>query len=227
MADRRAFLEHFDGPYADFWKDQTRRYGHDEGHQRLIDLVSSFVPEGGLVLDCGMGNGFPFTLAWSARHRLAGCDLSTRALTLAREGLLGGAGTRLAAGDLRELPFRTGAAPVVVCARALNYVPETFQALAELWRVTAPGGQLVFDAFNRDHPERRRGRWKAILRRPWRLLNPAPGQQHSLRIAAVLARLRGQGASIRLFDDRGSPLPQDEAPWSKCTTVWIAAEKPR
>ena len=224
---RTAFRAFFDGPYADFWKDQARRYGHDEGHQQLIDLVSSLVPADGLLLDCGMGNGFPFTFAWSGRHRLAGCDLSTRALALARGSLAGGASTRLAAADLRALPFRTGAAQVVVCARALNYVPQTLQGLDELWRVAAPGGHLVFDAFNRDHPRRRRDARRDLLRRPWRLLFPAPGQQHSLRIPGVLERLRRRGAAVRLFDDRGAPLSEGTPPWSEHPTVWIAAGKPR
>ncbi len=223
-----SYQRYFDESYADFWKEQTRRYGHDEGHQRLIDLVSSLVPEGGLLLECGMGNGFPFTRAWSARHRLAGCDLSVRALTMARPDLGGGASARLAGADLRALPFRTGAGQAVVCARALNYVPQTWQALDELWRVTAPGGHLVFDAFNRDHPPRRRAALRAALRRPWRTLFPAPGQQHALRISGILDGLRARGASLSLFDDQGFPLPaQASAPWRDQPTLWIVAGKPR
>ena len=219
------YRAHFEGPYADFWKDQARRYGHDAGHQRLIDLVAALVPAGGMLLDCGMGNGFPFTIAWSRSLKVAGCDLSARALALARPELSGGAGARLAAGDLRALPFRTGAANVVACARATNYVPRFTEALEELWRVTAPGGWLVFDCFNRGHPARRKERRRLLLRSPWRLVFPAPGQQQSVDVLGVVRWLETRGGEVRLHDDQGFPLA-GAAPWPGTPTVWIAARKP-
>ncbi len=220
-----AYRAHFDGPYADFWKDQARRYGHDAGHQRLIDLVAALTQPGGLLLDCGMGNGFPFTIAWSRTLKVAGCDLSARALALARPELSGGARARLAAGDLRALPFRTGAAGVVTCARATNYVPRFLEALGELWRVTAPGGWLAFDCFNRAHPHRRKDRRRLLLRAPWRLLVPAPGQQQSVDVSGVVRWLEARGARVTLYDDQGFPLG-GTAPWPGTPTVWIAARKP-
>jgi ubiquinone/menaquinone biosynthesis C-methylase UbiE len=220
-----SYRAHFDGPYADFWKDQARRYGHDEGHQRLIDLVASRVPPGGLLLDCGMGNGFPFTIAWSKTLKVAGSDLSARALALARPQLSGGAGARLAAGDLGALPFRTGAAGVVVCARTTNYVPCFFKALAELWRVTAPGGWLAFDCFNRAHPIRRQARRRLLLRAPWQLLVPVPGQQQSVEIDRVVRWLEARGGEVRLHDVHACPL-QGNPPWAGFHTLWIVARKP-
>ncbi len=223
MSDR-SYLEHFDGPYADFWREQARLYGHDQGHQRLIDLVAGLVPPGGLLLDCGMGNGFPFTFAWSRGLRVAGCDLSGKALGMARGELSGGAGSRLASGDLSALPFRDGAASTVVCARAIHYVPDFYSALSELWRVTASGGCLVLDCFNRAHPSRRRSLARLAFQFPWRLFRPAAGQQHSIRVPTVLAWLNSRGASTTLYDDQGLPM-RDPEPWAQHPTVWIASRK--
>lgn len=212
----RGFREFFDGEYAEFWRGQARRYGHDDGHQRLIDLALSATPPGGLLLDCGMGNGFPFTLAWSRARRVAGCDLSEKALHLARPWLEGGAGARLAVADLAALPFKDGCAATVVSARALNYVPRFFDALAELWRVTAPGGHLIFDVFTRPPP------------RPWRhrlavlLGMELPGMQHAADVGRVRAWFSGQEARIRLHDDHGRPLA--EAGLER--TLWIVAARP-
>jgi len=52
-------------------------------------------------------------------------------------------------GRLERLPFADGVFDVVVAADVLEHVPDLPAAVAELARVLAPGGRLVFDTINR------------------------------------------------------------------------------
>jgi 2-polyprenyl-6-hydroxyphenyl methylase/3-demethylubiquinone-9 3-methyltransferase len=56
---------------------------------------------------------------------------------------------RPAQGRLERLPFADGAFDAVVAADVLEHVPDLPAAVAELARVLAPGGRLVFDTINR------------------------------------------------------------------------------
>ena len=79
------------------------------------------------VLDAGCGTG-----ALSAR--LAGLGARVAALDL-RGGPV--------RGDLRRLPFRTGAFDLEVCSLVLHYLRDPATAVAELARVLRPGGRLL------------------------------------------------------------------------------------
>jgi 2-polyprenyl-6-hydroxyphenyl methylase / 3-demethylubiquinone-9 3-methyltransferase len=102
---------------------------------------------GRLVLDAGCGGGLVARELAAAGATVVGLDRSLGSLGVARRA----AGERFKAmqGRLERLPFADGAFDVVVAADVLEHVPDLPAAVAELARVLAPGGRLVFDTINR------------------------------------------------------------------------------
>lgn len=110
------------------------------------------VAPGERVLDVGCGSGaVTRTLAQRVAPggRAVGLDASTALLKVARElankaGL--GAIIEFKDGDCRALPFPDASFDAVVAATTLSHVPDPRRALAEMVRVTRPGGRVgVFD----------------------------------------------------------------------------------
>ena len=110
------------------------------------------VAPGERVLDVGCGSGaVTRTLARriAPDGRAVGMDTSAALLEVARE-LAGDAGLdamiEFKEGDCRALPFPDASFDAVVAATTLSHVPDAQRALAEMVRVTRPGGRVgVFD----------------------------------------------------------------------------------
>lgn len=110
------------------------------------------VAPGELVLDVGCGSGaLTRTLAQriAPGGRVVGLDTSAALLKVAREladeAGLGGV-IEWKEGDCRALPFPNASFDAVVAATTLSHVPDVGRALAEMVRVTRPGGRVgVFD----------------------------------------------------------------------------------
>jgi len=102
---------------------------------------------GRLVLDAGCGGGLVARELAAAGATVVGMDRSGGSLRVARRAV--GASFRPVQGRLERLPFADGAFQVVVAADVLEHVPDLPAATAELARVLAPGGSLVFDTINR------------------------------------------------------------------------------
>lgn len=122
------------------------------------------------VLDVGCGWGRHLQLLEEAGHFVVGTDLSVALLRQAAEGraapeegpeagevpdhVQSTGSARLAAGDMRRLPFRAGSFDVVLnLATSLGlFVRDTpaVEALAEVRRVLRPGGRLLMEGMHRD-----------------------------------------------------------------------------
>jgi len=110
------------------------------------------VAPGERVLDVGCGSGAA-TRALAKRvapnGRVTGVDPSGALLKITRE-LVDQAGLgsliELKEGDCRALPFADGSFDAVLAATALSHIPDPDRALAEMVRVTRPGGRVgIFD----------------------------------------------------------------------------------
>jgi demethylmenaquinone methyltransferase / 2-methoxy-6-polyprenyl-1,4-benzoquinol methylase len=107
---------------------------------------------GQLVLDLAAGTGTSSRAFVVAGARCVACDFSFGMLSVgARKPARGLA---FAAGDALALPFADAVFDVVTISFGLRNVADTGQALAELLRVTRPGGRLVVCEFS--HPKVRR-----------------------------------------------------------------------
>jgi SAM-dependent methyltransferase len=88
------------------------------------------------VLDAGCGSGGFAALI--AAPTVVGIDLSAAAVESARSR-----GLHAARADLEHLPFADGSFDCVTCNWVLYHVPDRDRAIAELARVTGPGGRFV------------------------------------------------------------------------------------
>jgi demethylmenaquinone methyltransferase/2-methoxy-6-polyprenyl-1,4-benzoquinol methylase len=105
-----------------------------------------------LVLDLAAGTGTSSRAFIRRGARCVACDFSFGMLSVGarrRTARLG-----FVAGDALDLPFKSATFDVVTISFGLRNVADTGQALAELLRVTRPGGRLVICEFS--HPPVRR-----------------------------------------------------------------------
>ncbi|MFI6391543.1 class I SAM-dependent methyltransferase [Nonomuraea sp. NPDC050540] len=102
------------------------------------------VPAGRRWLDAGCGTGAltAAVLAAAGPDRIAGADPSAGFVRHARN-LVADARAGFAVADARALPFGDGRFGAAVSGLVLNFVPDPAAAVAELARVTAPGGTVA------------------------------------------------------------------------------------
>ena len=115
----------------------------------LLDLLQPAAGE--RILDAGCGSGIFTAPVIERGARVIGLDLSLPMLRHARAALPGGTFAPLAA-DLCQLPFAGGRFDRSVSVTALEFVADGRRALAELFRVTRPGGRIVVATLNRLGP---------------------------------------------------------------------------
>jgi SAM-dependent methyltransferase len=118
--------------------------------------------QGDLILDAGCGTGI-FTLdLLAAGSHVIGLELSLPMLQRAGERA-GGTPFRMVQGDMRHLPFADGSFDKTVSVTAIEFLKSARGGVAELFRVTKPGGLIVVASLNRLSPwaERRRVAAKA------------------------------------------------------------------
>ena len=125
------------------------RYERDMGAYALaIDeaIIERFVEAGrGLAMDLPCGTGRFADLLARKGYRVVAADYSEAMLRL-RAGRDSSAFIRC---DAFQLPFRDEAFDLVACTRLTFHYENYAALLAELVRVTKPGGTIVVDSLNR------------------------------------------------------------------------------
>ncbi len=117
----------------------------DERAAELSDAVHGFVLAHGdeRALDVGTGAGaLAFALAPLVRE-VVGVDRVPELLEHARERAAGHPNVSFVEGDAEHLPFEDGSFDLACTLRTLHHVPRPELVLAELVRVTRPGGRLL------------------------------------------------------------------------------------
>jgi malonyl-CoA O-methyltransferase len=128
--------------------------------RRMLERLDYVKLEPDWVVDAGSGTGnaVPGLLARFPRARVVAFDLAlamARRARLRRAGwrrLLDWRGARLAAvcGDIEQLPIASGVAGLIWSNLTLQWVNDPARAFAEMQRVLAPGGLLMFSSFGPD-----------------------------------------------------------------------------
>jgi ubiquinone/menaquinone biosynthesis C-methylase UbiE len=109
-----------------------------------LDFVGPLDP--GRVLDVGCGAGQLLEALAKEQWHPTGCDVAFRQAVASRRRLQS---ARVAQGDGGHLPFPDATFDLVTALGYLEYTPDPGLAIAELVRVTAPGGHLVVSGPNR------------------------------------------------------------------------------
>jgi ubiquinone/menaquinone biosynthesis C-methylase UbiE len=113
----------------------------------LKRLCGETVPQGGVLLDVGCGQGKSFRLLRDAfnPHRMIGLDADPHSLTLsAAEAQREQLQLELIAGDCASIDLPDASVDIVFCHQTFHHLVEQERALAEFWRVLKPGGLLLF-----------------------------------------------------------------------------------
>jgi ubiquinone/menaquinone biosynthesis C-methylase UbiE len=137
-ADNKAYYDDFSE-----WYERERGRGY---HRMLDDLelrICAPLATGRRVLEAGCGTGL--ILGRLAQHADSawGVDLSPGMVRLAKQR-----GLNVVLGSVTDLPFADESFDLVCSFKVLAHVPNIGRAIAELARVTKPGGQMVLEFYN-------------------------------------------------------------------------------
>jgi ubiquinone/menaquinone biosynthesis C-methylase UbiE len=136
--DNRSYYDEFAS-----WYERERGRGY---HQMLDDLEVALVERyarGGDVLEAGCGTGLIL-------ERIAGFARSARGIDLSG-GMLSRAharGLEVAQASVTALPYKDDSFDVVCSFKVLAHVADIETALAEMARVTRPGGHVLAEFYN-------------------------------------------------------------------------------
>ena len=138
----RAYYDEFSEIY-----ERHRRPNQADGYHALVDDLEVELCErygsGRDILECGCGTGLILERLASFARRAAGIDLSPGMLQLARSR-----GLDVHEGSVTALPFDDASFDVTCSFKVLAHVPDIGKALAEMARVTRPGGVVLAEFYN-------------------------------------------------------------------------------
>jgi SAM-dependent methyltransferase len=173
-----AFIERtreFFGQRAATW---DAKFGHDMPVYAAA-IAEAGIRRGGVVVDvgCGTGRALPaLREAAGPDGTVMGLELTTEMLAQARSRGWAKSADLLILADARSLPFATASVDAVFAAGLINHLPDKPAGLAELARVTRPGGVLVlFHPVGRATLAARHGR----IISPEEILSPVPLRRES------------------------------------------------
>ena len=135
--------------YDEFSKiyERHRRPNDADGYHALVDDLEvelcARYGTGRDILECGCGTGLILERLARFTRRAAGIDLSPGMLQLARAR-----GLEVKEGSVTELPFDDASFDVTCSFKVLAHVPDIGKALAEMARVTRPGGVILAEFYN-------------------------------------------------------------------------------
>ena len=101
------------------------------------------------ILDAGCGVG-AFSEPWAQTNTVYGVDFSEKSLEFAA-----GRGLKTLTGDLKALPFESGKFDLSVCIGVIQLIEDYEPVVAELARVTKPGGTLLVQTLHKGSIQRK------------------------------------------------------------------------
>lgn len=140
--DTRTYYDEFSRRY-----EAERRPNRPDGYHALIDDLEVELVErygaGKDVLECGVGTGLLLERIARFSRSAAGIDLSPGMLEKARAR-----GLNVSEASVTAIPFSDASFDVSCSFKVLAHVPEIGRALAEMARVTRPGGVVLAEFYN-------------------------------------------------------------------------------
>lgn len=171
LESTRAYYDEFSKTY-----ERHRRPNDGDGYHALVDDLEVELCQrygaGKDILECGCGTGLILERLAGFAKKAVGIDLSPGMLDLARDR-----GLDVHEGSVTKLPFDDASFDVTCSFKVLAHVPDIGRAIAEMARVTRPGGVILAEFYN---PWSFRGLAKR--------LGPAGKISHQTRESAVYTR---------------------------------------
>ena len=148
-SNRNRFMQEV---YSKYWiRARDDRYGFMPYDRSLCDLVASKLNKGSLILDVGIGTGYPIAEWFYLRgYKVEGIDI---AANLIEECRIRYPGIKAEVGDAEDIHKGDGTFDAAVCFHSTWCIPDLKCALSEMLRVTKDGGCVVFDIMNADNPK--------------------------------------------------------------------------
>jgi len=145
MAERvNPFADEAQATGYDGWYETPLGHAADRLQGALVERLAQPRP-GERALDVGAGTGH-YAVRLAARGlRVTGVDSSEAMLAVARAKE---AAVEWRQAEVERLPFPDGSFDLVLAVTVLEFVPDPMRALAEMHRVTTPGGRLVLGVLN-------------------------------------------------------------------------------
>jgi ubiquinone/menaquinone biosynthesis C-methylase UbiE len=140
----RGRVKQFEKAVYDDWADSYDRSVWTAWCRRWVERFAREIPEGSAILDigCGTGNAL-LTLAGRRPARLAGIDISPRAIAVAAEKLAGlGADLRVQDAEA-GLPWPDRIFDAATVTATIHHFPHPERVVCEISRVLKPGGRLI------------------------------------------------------------------------------------
>jgi SAM-dependent methyltransferase len=149
---------HFD-EIADEYDESLPPHVVEHYLNKRVDLIGELLPSG-KVLDAGCGTGVVASKLADRGYEVTGLDPSAGMLEHLRQR-----DPRVTAvhGSATEMPFESGSFDLVFCVAVMHHIAdpeEVHEALAEMVRVTAPGGLTLVWDHNPRNPY-----WKHLMAR--------------------------------------------------------------
>ena len=160
----RGYFDRFSGQWAGHYAPGGRMAVRVE---RFREALARHRPDAGRVLDFGCGTGEIARALAESGHEVTGVDISAGMLAeaAARPSTAPVVWQAVVAGS--PLPFADGSFDAIVSSSVLEYVPDPAALVADLARLLAPSGWLLFTVPDPRHPVRRaEARWAVLSRNP-------------------------------------------------------------
>jgi 2-polyprenyl-6-hydroxyphenyl methylase/3-demethylubiquinone-9 3-methyltransferase len=187
--------------------------------RRVLTETVGLPPKGLAILDVGCGGGLLAEEFATLGCSVTGVDPSQESLEVARahaRELRLDIDYRPAVGE--DLPFDDAAFPAVYCCDVLEHVEDLGRTLAEIARVTRPGGVFLYDTINRTL----RSKLLMIkLSQEWRATAWAEPDLHDfnmfIRPQELEDRLERSGFDVRdlVGFSAGNPVVAAKAMWDR------------
>jgi ubiquinone/menaquinone biosynthesis C-methylase UbiE len=132
--------------YYDRFSTSYERERHHGYHRLIDDLELELVRRYGTgrdILEAGCGTGLLLAEAARIGRSAVGLDLSRGMLAKAQAR-----GLRVVQASLTQVPMPDASVDLVFSMKVLAHVPPIREAIAELARVTRPGGHLLLEFYN-------------------------------------------------------------------------------
>ncbi len=144
----------YDRTRARLWLGRMNNWG-----RHMADALDA--APGRRILDVAAGTGTSGMALTGRGARVVACDISQGMLSVGRHRH---PGMEFVVGDGRRLPFADGVFDAVTISFGLRNIADPEAALAEMLRVTRPGGRLVVCEFSMPTTPVRRALFRAHLR---------------------------------------------------------------